>query len=232
MTDTRAEIFGRLRRSLKASAENPGRREAVTARIGAKARGPIPARSDLPRREVIALFVTQAEAVSASVARVAGDDDVPQAVADYLKGQNLPAEIRIAPDPALEKLAWDEQPLLKVESGRARPEDATSVAIALAGVAETGTLMLASGPTAPTSLNFLPENHIVVLKSSQVVGPYEDVWEGLRAANGEGRMPRTVNFITGPSRTGDIEQTIQMGAHGPRRLHVILVEDDGTIQDS
>ncbi len=226
MTDTRAEILGRLRRSLKAAAENPGRREAVTARIGAKARGPVPARSDLPRREVVALFVEQAEAVATSIARVAGDGEVPRAVADYLKGQNLPAEVRIAPDPGLEGLAWNEQPLLKVESGRARLEDATSVTAALAGVAETGTLMLASGPTAPTTLNFLPENHIVVLKASQVVGPYEDAWDRLRAANGEGRLPRTVNFITGPSRTGDIEQTIQMGAHGPRRLHVILVEDE------
>ncbi len=226
MTDTRAEILGRLRRSLKASAENPGRREAVTARIGAKVRGPVPARSDLPRQEVIALFVEQAEAVATSVARIAGEDEVPRAVAEYLKGQNLPAEIRIPSDPALEDLAWSEQPLLKVTSGRARLEDATSVTAALAGVAETGTLMLASGPTAPTTLNFLPENHIVVLKASQVVGPYEDAWDRLRAANGEGRMPRTVNFITGPSRTGDIEQTIQMGAHGPRRLHVILVEDE------
>ncbi len=226
MTDTRAEILGRVRRSLKASAENPGRREAVIARIGAKARGPVPARSDLQRQAVVALFIEQAEAVATSVARVAGEDEVPRAVADYLKGQNLPAEIRIPPDPALEGLAWSEQPLLKVTSGRARLEDATSVTAALAGVAETGTLMLTSGPTAPTTLNFLPENHIVVLKASQVVGPYEDAWDRLRAANGEGRMPRTVNFITGPSRTGDIEQTIQMGAHGPRRLHVILVEDE------
>ena len=125
MSNTRAEILGRLRRSLKAAAENPGRREAVATRIGAKARGPVPARSDLPRQEIIALFVEQAEAVSASVARIAGESDVPKAVADYLKGQNLPAEIRIAPDPALEGLSWDEQPLLEVESGRARPEDAT-----------------------------------------------------------------------------------------------------------
>ena len=226
MTDSRAEILGRLRRSLKAVAETPGRGEAVQARIGAKARGPVPARSDLPRREMVTLFVEQAEAVATSVARVAGDGEVPQAVADYLKGHNLPAEIRISPDPALEGLAWSEQPLLKVESGRARLEDATSVTAAVAGVAETGTLMLASGPTAPTTLNFLPENHIVVLRASQVVGPYEDAWDRLRAANGEGRLPRTVNFITGPSRTGDIEQTIQMGAHGPRRLHVILVEDE------
>ena len=227
MTDSRGEILGRLRRALKASAENPGRQEAVRARIGAQARGPVPARSDRPRREMIALFVEQAEAVATTVVRVGGNGQVPQAVANYLKSQNLPAEIRLAPDPALEGLPWSEQPLLKVETGRARVEDATSVTAAVAGVAETGTLMLASGPTAPTTLNFLPENHIVVLKASQVVGPYEDAWDRLRAANGEGRLPRTVNFITGPSRTGDIEQTIQMGAHGPRRLHVILVEDEG-----
>ena len=86
--------------------------------------------------------------------------------------------------------------------------------------------MLTSGAAGPTTLNFLPENHIVVLKASQIVGPYEDAWDRVRAAEGEGRLPRTVNFITGPSRTGDIEQTLEMGAHGPRRLHIILVEDE------
>ncbi|MCG8595027.1 MAG: lactate utilization protein [Kiloniellales bacterium] len=227
MTDRRSEILGRVRRALKADGRDRTRQDAVKARLTAKARGPVPARSALARPAVIDLFVAQAEAVATSVARVATEGEVPKAVADYLKGQNLPAEVRLSPDPVLEGLPWSEQPLLKVESGRARVEDPTSVTAAVAGVAETGTLMLASGPTAPTTLNFLPENHIVVLKASQVVGPYEDAWDRLYAANGGGRLPRTVNFITGPSRTGDIEQTIQMGAHGPRRLHVILVEDEG-----
>lgn len=227
MTDRKSEILGRVRRALKADGQDRTRQDSVQARLGAKARGPVPARSDLARPAVIDLFVEQAEAVATSIARVSGAEDVPEAVADYLKGHNLPAEVRLAPDAELEGLAWSEHPLLKVESGRAQPQDATSVTAAVAGVAETGTLMLASGASAPTTLNFLPENHIVVLKASQVVGPYEDAWDRLRQANGEGRLPRTVNFITGPSRTGDIEQTIQMGAHGPRRLHVILVEDEG-----
>ena len=77
----------------------------------------------------------------------------------------------------------------------------------------------------PTTLNFLPEKHVVVLKASQVVGAYEDGWDRLRESHGPGSLPRVVNFITGPSRTADIEQTIQLGAHGPRRLHVLLVED-------
>ncbi len=95
----------------------------------------------------------------------------------------------------------------------------------MAGIAETGTLLLASGPEAPTTLNFLPDNHVVVLKASQVVGAYEDALDRLRETHGPGKLPRVINFITGPSRTADIDQTIQLGALGPRRLHVLLVED-------
>ena len=93
---------------------------------------------------------------------------------------------------------------------------------AVCGVAETGTLILTSGPDSPTTLNLLPDTHIVVLSTDSIVGSYEDGWDLLRA---RGELPRTVNMITGPSRTGDIEQTIQLGAHGPRRLHILLVDE-------
>ncbi len=115
--------------------------------------------------------------------------------------------------------------MLEVEIGKAEASDQASLTGAFAGVAETGTLLLVSGPQAPTTLNFLPETHIAVLRASRMVGPYEDAWERVRARYGRGGLPRTVNFITGPSRTADIEQTIQLGAHGPRRLHIVLIED-------
>jgi L-lactate dehydrogenase complex protein LldG len=106
-------------------------------------------------------------------------------------------------------------------------------------------LMLASGSGTPTTLNFLPDTHIVVLHAGQIVASYEDGWDLLRtlasrtpapppqageggspqSGDRVGALPRTVNLITGPSRTGDIEQRIQLGAHGPRRLHIVLVED-------
>ena len=82
---------------------------------------------------------------------------------------------------------------------------------------------LASGQDNPTTLNFLPETHIVVLRAEGVAGDYETVWAKLRARYGKGALPRTVNWVTGPSRSGDIEQTILLGAHGPRRLHVVVV---------
>ena len=99
---------------------------------------------------------------------------------------------------------------------------------AFAGIAETGTLMLASGPDNPTTLNLLPDNHIVLLQHKKIVGSYEDSWSALRKAQsgrrGKRTMPRTVCFVTGPSRSADIEQTLLLGAHGPRRLHIILLK--------
>ena len=95
-----------------------------------------------------------------------------------------------------------------------------------AAIAETGTLMLISGPQTPTTLNFLPDTHIVVVRVEQVVASYEDGWDQLRASGAGERLPRVINFITGPSRTADIEQHIELGAHGPRRLHIVLVEED------
>ncbi|MDX1605990.1 MAG: lactate utilization protein C, partial [Candidatus Competibacterales bacterium] len=111
---------------------------------------------------------------------------------------------------------------LRCERRAARNGDKVTVTPAFAGIAETGTLMLLSGPDSPTTLNFLPDAHIVVLPAERIVGPYEAAWQRLRARNEP--LPRTVNLITGPSRSADIEQTLQLGAHGPIRLHILLVE--------
>jgi L-lactate dehydrogenase complex protein LldG len=163
-----------------------------------------------------------AEEVQTTVTRVASLADVPGAVASYLASENLPAELVMAPDPALDAIPWGERPLLQLRRGKAAPGDQVSVTPAFAAIAETGTLMLISGAETPSTLNFLPDTHVVVLKAGQVVPTYEEGWTRLRA---RGDMPRTVNFITGPSRTGDIEQRIQLGAHGPRRLHIVLVDE-------
>jgi L-lactate dehydrogenase complex protein LldG len=181
----------------------------------------------LDRAGRLGLFVEMAKGAAATIARVARMEDVPAAVADFLAAQNLPARLRLAGDPALEGLPWSERPLLKLESGPAQASDSASLTPAFAGIAETGTLMLVSGAERPTTLNFLPDNHLVVLREDQLVGPFEDAWDRLRAALGGEALPRTVNFITGPSRSADIEQQLNMGAHGPRRLHIILVAGGG-----
>jgi L-lactate dehydrogenase complex protein LldG len=97
------------------------------------------------------------------------------------------------------------------------------VSHAFAGVAETGTLIMASGPDNPTTLNFLPDTHIVVVDAKDIVGDYETVWARLRDKFGTDALPRAINMITGPSRSADIAQILILGAHGPRRLHVLIV---------
>jgi L-lactate dehydrogenase complex protein LldG len=154
---------------------------------------------------------------------------VPGAVADYLASHNLPSRIRMSPDPALDGIPWAERPLITILRGRAEPEDLIGLTPAFAGIAETGTLMLASGPRTPATLNFMPDVHIAVLQTRDILGSYEDGIERLRRQAGRSDglfMPRTLNLISGPSRTADIEQMLIMGAHGPRQLHIVMVDDE------
>jgi len=141
--------------------------------------------------------------------------------------QNLPSALVMAPHPELRAVPWSERPLLQIREGRAEGSDVVSLQHGFAGIAETGTLMLPSAPERPTTLNLLAETALVLLRASRVVGAYEEAWDLLRAEHGEGTMPRNVMLVTGVSRSADIEQTLELGAHGPRRLHVLLVDDAG-----
>lgn len=219
----REQILGAIRASI---AQGGGARDiaAVDARLADPKPNLIPARAQLRHGKQIKLFIKQAESAAATVVRVASAADAPAAVAEYLASHNLPARAVMAPDAALDALPWADT-ALELRAGATDGDDAVAVTGTFAAVAETGTLMIASGPDHPTTLDCLPETHVVVLRRDQVVGSYEDGWTRLRAS-GRG-TPRTVVFTTGPSRTGDIEQTMQLGAHGPRRLHIVLIDEDG-----
>ncbi len=223
----RDAILAGIRRGLRRGPLPPAEAAALDERLVAHRRNLVPARAAaLDHAGRIGLFVAMAEEVQTTVARVASAADVPNEVARYLAAENLPADLAMAPDPALDALPWDARPLLQIRRGKAEAGDAASLTPCLAAIAETGTLILVSGTATPTTLNFLPDTHIVVVRADQVVASYEDGWDLVRQ---RGPMPRTVNFITGPSRTGDIEQRIELGAHGPRRLHVVLIDDGAPI---
>lgn len=222
MSEARSTILNGIRRALRRGELSAAERQAVEARLAQPPRGPAVARADLPQDQKVALFCQWAELNNATVARVDAAD-VPAEVAAYLARNNLPAEAAMAPSPGLESFDWASQNMLSLRRGRGQGSDLVSITGALAGIAETGTLVMASGPDHPVTLNLLPDTHVVVLREGDIVGGYEDVWARLRARYGKDRMPRTVNTITGPSRTGDIEQTIELGAHGPRRMHIVVV---------
>jgi L-lactate dehydrogenase complex protein LldG len=92
-------------------------------------------------------------------------------------------------------------------------------------VAETGSLVLASGVGKARGVSLLPACHVALLGPDQLVGTLEDAgvvleaWQATGAAAGA-----NIVFVTGPSRTADIELTLTRGVHGPREVHVVCVD--------
>ena len=227
---SREAMLTAIRRGLKRGVLPEDQQAMLRGRLAAHGRHLIPARSRLPRPGQIALFVANVEKEFGSVDLVPDFAAVPNAVSTYLAAQNLPTNFVMAPHPELAAIPWSDRPMLSWRVGRAEANDVVSVQHGFAAVAETGTLMLPSAPERPTTLNLLADTAVVVLRASRVVGAYEEAWDLLRAENQDARsggfMPRNIMWVTGPSRSADIEQTLELGAHGPRRLHIVLVEDD------
>jgi L-lactate dehydrogenase complex protein LldG len=218
----RDEILGSLRRSLRVTGAESPRRAAVDSRLSGAPRGVIPARGQLDRKGKIDLFSQMATAAFASVAVVDNAAAVPGEAARWLRDNNLPATLRMGADERLAAMPWKDT-TLDMSSGKSDGRDLNAVSHAFGGAAETGTLIMTSGPENPSTLNFLPDNHVVVVRADDLEGDYESVFSRVREKYGKGVMPRTVNMITGPSRSADIAQTMLLGAHGPRKLHIVIV---------
>ena len=216
-------ILATIRRSLGVTGAEATRRLEVAARLAGHPQGVVPARGQLPPAARVDLFACMVKAAAGTVERTADPADIPAAVAAFLRAHNLPLAIRHGADPLLSSVPWERARPLEVRRGASDGNDLAAVSHAFAAVAETGTLVLTSGADNPTTLNFLPDVHIVVVSASDVASDFETVMAHLRGRFGAGALPRTVNMITGPSRSADIEQTLILGAHGPRKLHVIVV---------
>ena len=219
---SRAAVFASIRRSLAVTGDEATRRFEVETRLKQAPPGIVPKRGQGDVSARLATFKAEAERAQASVTEVREWADAPAEIARFLRESNCPATLRMGDDPRLTGMPWSET-ALEILRGPSDGHDLNAVSAAFAGIAETGTLALVSGPDNPTTLNFLPDNHIVVLPREAIEADYESVFAKVRGVYGKGDAPRTLNFITGPSRSADIEQTLLLGAHGPRRLHIVVV---------
>jgi L-lactate dehydrogenase complex protein LldG len=219
----RDEIFSNIRRSLGVRADDSARRAIVRNRIEAASPGIRPQRGEGDIQQRGAMFAAQAQSVAATVSFIEKMEDVPAEIARFLRDHNLPTTLRMGEDARIANLPWSETSL-SITKGPSAGDDLNAVSHAEAGVAETGTLVIVSGAHNPSTLNFLPDNHIAILRAADIEATYEDALGKIRQRYGKGVMPRTVNLITGPSRSADIEQKLLLGAHGPRRLHIVIVK--------
>lgn len=218
----RDTILQKIRSSLGAADGDVVRQKAVARRLKAHPRGVIP---DIGENKdaVLCRFEEKARQAGASVETVTRRG-IARAISTFLREHNLPQQLRMGDDRRLKAIEWPKRGAPDILRGPSDGNDPAGLSYAFAGAGETGTLVLLSGADNPTTINFLPENHIVLIDAADIASGHEAIWTRLRRKLGSGKMPRTVNMITGPSRSADIEQTLIMGAHGPVRLHVIVVK--------
>lgn len=211
----RANILSRIRAAQgRSGAPTQHERDAVTAYLEAHPQGPRP-RSDW---EPVARFYERALTLTTTVDHAESRAGVPHAVARYLEQNKLPRNAVCWPE--FLELDWHAAGI-NVEARATQGSDLVGITGAFCAIAETGTLMLLSGARSPGATSLLPETHIAIVRENRIVRGMEDAWHLLRMEHRT--LPRAVNFISGPSRTADIEQTLVLGAHGPYRVHVVLI---------
>lgn len=221
---SRAAILAKVRAGLKVErGGDRARRASVEARLAGGGSRLVPPRGEVSGEERVALFKSFLAAQGTDVIEIDEAVEIPISILGYLEARGLALRVRTGSDPLFAALPWTKAPSLARDSGVAEPDDRAGLSRALAGVAETGTLVLASGPHNPTTLALLPETHLVVVRRAAIVGSYEEAVALVAGELGSAQLPHTLNLISGASRTGDIGGRIVMGAHGPRRLAVILL---------
>lgn len=208
----REKILGRIRdaQALAGTALQTG---TIAGYLAQHPRGPLPPPTD----NLLTRFRECAIKLSSDVLSTNNRMEVPALLARYLNEKKLPASGVCWP--SLTVLPWNAAGL-EMHSRPAKNDDLVGVTGAFCAIAETGTLMMLSGPETPATTSLLPETHVAVLDPGRIVATMEDAWDLLRKEHKQ--PPRAVNFISGPSRTADIEQTVTLGAHGPYRVLIIL----------
>lgn len=223
MSEARNDILKRIRTGLGREELTEKSKRDLNEILGAPMRSITPGRVRLSEPELAEEFIRMTTGEGTTLYRVKGREDVPEAVAAFLRELGLPNSVALAPESNIVEMPWGKEDI-QVRSGRAEKDDITGVTPAFAGIAETGCFLLLSGPNHPIALNLLPENHIVVLERTRIVATPEEAFGLLRKEFGPGNMPRTTLMVSGPSRSADVGTSLQFGAHGPRRLHCILLD--------
>jgi L-lactate dehydrogenase complex protein LldG len=208
---SRERILATIRRSQQAQ---PAPGDDVLERLQVRPRGPFPLVGD----DLVAALVDRLEAAACTVAFASSVSEIGEEAVRWLQQQGTDMKLVCSAGPLLGSVNWPDS--VDVRDPVNGVDHNTTVTEAFCAIAETGSLVKLSSHDSPTALNFLPDNFICVVRRERIVRHIEDVWDLVRTEQ-EG-MPRALNIITGPSRTADVEQTIQLGAHGPRLMHVIV----------
>jgi L-lactate dehydrogenase complex protein LldF len=192
-------------------------RSATSGNVRLEKKSPPPARKDEPAPPVsedrVEQFIKELTRINGQIVRTKRKDVTNQVLA-FLQARDI-CHIHLEPQ------VLDEKVLEKAGITFSRERDAAlraGVTKALCGVAESGSVLEADGPGDKLCASLLPEIHLTLLSTA-------DLYATLREALPLTRERKSAVFISGPSRTGDIEMSHTIGVHGPRELVVFLVDD-------
>ena len=224
MSAARDNVMARVRKALGKSARDEPGLAAAEAYLVERAQGPRPAQAG----DLVEHFMRRARDMESTVERIADRSEIPARVARYLQAPQL--SLASSAQKADEGVCWPEFAALdwigaglKIEARPTKGSDRLGITGVFCAIAETGTMVILSGADTPTATMLLPDTHVAVVPAERIVAGMEDAFALIRRERGQ--LPRAVNLISGPSRTGDIEQTIVLGAHGPYRVHILVVSD-------
>lgn len=220
MNISKNNILSRIKKNIKSNNTNT---EALHKNLKNPKPNLIPKRAILNKDGLLDIFKNNAENVSSTVKVVRDLDEIPEEISKFLTLNNLESKITVLPDKDLDNINWDKAPTLNVEKKFAGKNDETVLTSSFMAIAETGTIVQLSGPQNPITSHFLPDNYIVFLRASRITSAIEGVFSELRKKYNT--IPRTLTMISGPSRTGDIALKMEMGAHGPRKVHLLIIDD-------
>ena len=213
----RAALFARLRERSPAPAE-PAEIARALATIG------YATAARMPHADLHTAFIANVLANKGTLELALDRGAAVRAIGRYLYNRFRTHKLVAGNDPRLAAMPWRDGGVLP-RFGAAEPGDAAALSYARLGVAETGAIVTFTGRANPGRNNLLPEDHLVLVNREDVVATLEDAWAKIRIETGAGAWPRGIQFIAGPSSTADVEAQLVLGAHGPRRWHVILVGD-------
>jgi len=218
----RDAVLARVKKALGATGDRAAANADAERYITGQAQGPRPA---MPT-DLLAKFMKRATDMQSTVERVADVTLIPAAVARYVNALELPPSLASQKShkgvcwPEFEGLDWKGASLV-IEARPTIGNDRLGITGTFCAIAETGTLVVLSGANAPTATTLLPDTHVAVVRADRIVSGMEEAFALVRKERGS--LPRAINMISGPSRTGDVEQTIVLGAHGPFRVHIVVV---------
>lgn len=205
----------RILSAIRQSQENqPATGGDITERLKLRPRGPLTSVAE----DLEAVLVERLQEAACTVAFADSEAGIIAEIMQWLQQQGTDLKLVCSASTLLDSISWPAS--VDVRDPANGMDHNTTVTEAFCAITETGSLVKLSSQESPTAINFLPDNFICLLQRQRIVRHIEDAWDLLRKE--QAGMPRAVNIITGPSRTADVEQTIQLGAHGPRRMHVII----------